>query len=145
MDHMGDISSFSELQVITAVWREYNFPNYTASEQFEGIVEEVGELAHAKRNASRGIRGEENHRLNEMDAVGDLIIYLCGYCTKRGLSLAECITLAWEETKDRDWIKYPGTGRPPTDEQGGTPPSQPKPVDLGVPESDIRRDERSLD
>lgn len=108
------VNSFDELQLITAVWREHNFPNHTAEEQFEGMVEELGELAHAKRNAGRGIRAHEDHSQKEQDAIGDLIIYLCGYCTRRQLNLFECINGAWEEVRDRDWIKYPGTGRPPS-------------------------------
>jgi NTP pyrophosphatase (non-canonical NTP hydrolase) len=128
------MNSFTELQAMTNLWREHNFPHHTADDQFYGMVEEMGELAHANLKLKQNIRTDEDHAEKEMDAIGDFIIYLCGYCTRRELSLAECITRAWNEVKDRDWIAYPGTGRPPKDALGGIPPGEPPAADLGSTE-----------
>lgn len=106
------VNSFSELQAVTGKWREYNFPSQNAYHQFLGIAEEVGELAHAFLKQEQGIRGDEELRALELDAVGDILIFLCGYCTYRDISLFECANAAWESIKDRDWITYPRTGRP---------------------------------
>jgi NTP pyrophosphatase (non-canonical NTP hydrolase) len=111
---MAEVSSFTELQYMTEEWRNYNFPDHTAEDQFLGMTEELGELAHAYLKMKQGIRTGENHAALEMDAIGDFIIYLCGYCSARGFMLSTCIGRAWSEVKDRDWIKYPRTGRPPT-------------------------------
>jgi len=115
------VESFTELQVVTGQWRDHNFPvsddhndlEQAAFEQLAGIVEEMGEISHAFLKQVQGIRKNEDLQDKEMDAIGDLVIYLCGYCDRRGYSLFECIARAWNEVKDRDWIKWPETGRPP--------------------------------
>lgn len=117
---IGDgVSSFTELQILTDEWRRHNFPKYQegmnasgAIENMLGMVEEMGEMAHAFLKLMQGIRSNEDLLGKERDAVGDFVIYLCGYCSRRGLSLHGCISEAWDEVKDRDWIKYPTTGRP---------------------------------
>lgn len=120
-DNEASASSFNELQYLTGVWRDHNFPvpdeihspQVQASfEQLAGMMEELGELSHAFLKQAQGIRTDENLRDKEQDAIGDLVIYLCGYCDRRGLSLFECVNRAWLEVKDRDWVKYPETGRP---------------------------------
>lgn len=116
-DHIehDTVNSFSELQFDTHTWRAHNFPGASsdASRQLAGVMEELGELAHAWLKQDQGIRTDEDLSDQEMDAIGDMVIYLCGYCSARNLSLFECINRAWDEVKDRDWVKYPGTGRPP--------------------------------
>lgn len=103
---------FDKLQKMQKIWMDYNFPKATASAQFHGVVEEVGELAHARLKKSQGIRGsEEKHNHDIKDAVGDIVIYLAGLCNKEGISLDCCVNQAWNEIKDRDWIKFPGNGR----------------------------------
>jgi len=80
-----------------------------------GIVEEVGELYHTRLKTLQGIRGAADGSdvdLEEMDALGDLLVYMLHYCATRNLSLASCFLMAWDEVKDRDWIKYPKTGKP---------------------------------
>lgn len=148
MGSNAEVNSFTELQEATARWRDYNFPNHTADDQLMGMVEELGELAHARLKTKQGIRGDEDLPQLETDAIGDIIIYLCGYCTRRNISLAACISMAWWEVKDRDWIKYPTTGRP--SEPTASPHSSNRP--FGDPwenpddgPSGARFDERSLD
>jgi NTP pyrophosphatase (non-canonical NTP hydrolase) len=107
------MNSFSELQSETQIWRAKNFPGQAsdASRQIAGMMEELGELAHAWLKQDQGIRGDEDLEGLEMDAIGDLIIYLCGYCSARGIFLSEAIARAWHEVKERDWQKYPMNGR----------------------------------
>ena len=106
-----------ELQHDSHVWRQANFPD-TANDahlQLLGVVEEVGELSHSELKMRQGIRGTaEEHTENAKDAVGDIIVYLAGYCSARGFSMQECIEKAWGEVKDRNWVKNPdsGTGAP---------------------------------
>lgn len=131
------MNSFTELQMLTAEWRERNFPHHTADDNFYGMVEELGELAHANLKLKQNIRTDEDHTAAEMDAIGDFIIYLCGYCTRRDISLADCVAQAWNEVKDRDWIRYPNTGRPPQDALRGTPPAEPEESGAAMPNQSL--------
>lgn len=60
--------------------------------QLAKLVEEVNELIMA--------RGVEN-RAEEIDAVGDILVVLIGYCLQRGLDIEKCLEVAYEEIKDR--------------------------------------------
>ena len=40
-------------------------------------------------------------RAEEIDAVGDIMVVLIGYCMQRNLSLQMCLESAYEEIKDR--------------------------------------------
>ena len=61
------------------VWVEHNFPGEPQPESsLFGVIEELGELAHAHLKQSQGIRGEE-HEAEAQDAIGDLTIYLLGF------------------------------------------------------------------
>lgn len=127
------INRITELQAVTADWRDHNFPPQqhsrpdisAAFEQLAGMMEEMGELSHALLKQVQKIRTGENLRDLEMDAIGDLMIYLCGYCDRRGLDLFDCINRAWNEVKDRDWIRYPETGKPPPAPGKRIPPDRP--------------------
>lgn len=40
----------------------------------------------------------------ELDAVGDIIVYLADFCERRGINLGDAVSLAWDgEVKDREW------------------------------------------
>lgn len=99
-----------ELQKTMHMWRRHNFPEADAEQQFMGMVEELGELAHSRLKRIQNIRGEENLVEQEIDAIGDLLIYAFGYCSYRSLSLGYCLQYAWEQVRDRDWVKYPNNG-----------------------------------
>ena len=110
---MGQIR---DLQDAMAAWREYNFPGYTADQQFKGIVEEVGELAHADLKAEQGIRGMANSFASteaKTDAIADLFIFLTGYCTREKIDLELAIIETWNVVRQRNWQLWPETGRPP--------------------------------
>lgn len=90
-------------------WMERNFPNTTADEQFLGVVEEVGELAHALLKMKQGIRDSEVE--DAMDAVGDIAIFLMNFCSKKGWSLEDIIEQTWGEVSNRDWQTNPKDGK----------------------------------
>jgi NTP pyrophosphatase (non-canonical NTP hydrolase) len=71
---------FQELDRPYREWRERNFPQNDASHQLLGMIEEVGELAHAWLKKEQGIRGtEDQHMADLKDAVGDIAIFTLGY------------------------------------------------------------------
>lgn len=73
-----------------------------------GVCEEVGELCHAQLKSHQGIRGFDDHdkrREATQDAVGDILIYLMDFCSREGLDIDECLSVAWGEVKSRHWRK----------------------------------------
>ncbi|WP_373804867.1 MazG-like family protein [Jeotgalibaca porci] len=40
-------------------------------------------------------------RAEEIDAVGDIMVVLIGYCMQRDLDIMDCLNSAYEEIKDR--------------------------------------------
>ena len=93
------------------VWRERNFPTSNADQQLLGVVEEVGELAHANLKSKQGIRGTpEMHVAAEEDAVGDILIYLLGYCSYKEWDMADILEETAKEILKRDWIEDPLRG-----------------------------------
>lgn len=104
---------FDELQERSHNWRSYNFPGSSAEDQLIGALEELGELAHANLKGRQRIRnGQAIGGLldAEKDAVGDVIIYLAGYCSARGFSMQDCVERTWAEVEERDWVKNPTDG-----------------------------------
>ncbi len=92
-------------------WLHHNFGEQQEHDALLGLIEEVGELAHAHLKAQQQIRGSlEEHRAAAKDAIGDIVIYLASYCTTNGYDLANCVARTWYVVKDRDWIKYPKNG-----------------------------------
>lgn len=93
-------------------WVDHNFPVETTHQAFLGMVEEMGELAHAILKSEQGIRGMSSAAAYDakVDAVGDLVIFLAGFCTRHGIVLAHAVEQTWEEVKKRDWVKYPENG-----------------------------------
>jgi hypothetical protein len=66
-----------ELTPQVGEWSARNFPRGSVYDTFEGVVEELGELAHARLKGRQGIRGTpEEHRAAEVDACCDMAIYL---------------------------------------------------------------------
>lgn len=60
-------------------WVKTNFPDQEpGTDSVFGVMEEVGELAHAHLKQKQGIRMNEDHDAKAKDAIGDVIIYLLG-------------------------------------------------------------------
>jgi NTP pyrophosphatase (non-canonical NTP hydrolase) len=104
--------ALSDYQDEVRAWADRNFPKSSDQDAFEGIVEELGELSRARLKRRQGIRGEPVGWLGkEMDALGDILVYMLDYAGRRGIDLQACLELAWHEVKQRDWIKFPKNGR----------------------------------
>jgi len=125
--NVSHISTFKDLQKHVGEWSKYNFPNNEPYQPLLGIGEELGELYHSFLKLSQGIRGSNSeHHEWIKDAVGDLLIYTADFCERFGVDLEECVCLAWKDIKDRDWVKYPQTGKPVIDaDHGYTIPDPP--------------------
>ena len=69
-----------------------NLQSLNGAGQLVKLTEEVRELEDAFIN---------DDRAEEIDAVGDIMVVLIGYCMQRNLSLQCCLESAYEEIKDR--------------------------------------------
>jgi NTP pyrophosphatase (non-canonical NTP hydrolase) len=102
-----------QIQQETHEWRIRNFAleHRSAPLQVLGVCEEAGELSHAVLKDVQGIRGTHAEHVEEArDAMGDIVIYLCGVADAMGLDLQECVESAWNEVRQRDWQKNKDTG-----------------------------------
>jgi NTP pyrophosphatase (non-canonical NTP hydrolase) len=103
--------SFAQLQREHAPWEQHNFGIRPSWHPLLGIVEEIGELAHAHLKAEQGIRGTpEQLRAEKIDAVADAIVFLTSYCNLEGIDIGEAVESVWNEVKKRDWKKFPKDG-----------------------------------
>ena len=104
--------SIKAMQFRHREWRQQNFPDTEPWEALAGLMEEVGELAHAHLKGKWGIRGMKGKAIvtKKRDAVGDIFIFLMSYCNDNDLDLESCITDAWAEVQARDWQANPQTG-----------------------------------
>lgn len=57
--------------------------------------------AWAKKVQELIVAREANDIVEEMDAIGDILVVLCGYCVQRDYDLVTCLEVAYEEIKDR--------------------------------------------
>lgn len=86
-------------------------PDAPSDRPLFGVVEELGELAHAHLKGLQGIRHTpEEIADKKVDAVGDVLVYLADYCNREGIALGSCVERAWGEVKQRDWLSNPATG-----------------------------------
>lgn len=102
--------SLARLQEEQREWSVRNFPAQESWECLVGATEEIGELAHAHLKMHQGIRTTEDHEAAGRDAVGDVVVFLAGYCSARGWSLEDCVVQAWDTVKRRDWQAAPEHG-----------------------------------
>jgi len=101
-----------EIQRQQKTWSEYNFPDNGPLDELLGIGEELGELHHAVLKMRQKIRGDETeHVLAARDAIGDMMIYLMGYCNRMGWDLKDIIDDTWAQVKQRDWVRFPKNGK----------------------------------
>jgi len=99
----------SQLQREHKRWLEHNFPSQKSHDALLGLIEEVGELAHAHLKHEQGIRDmtEVEYRIQAADAIGDIVIYLASYCNTNEFSLPLIVKETWDRVKQRDWRKDP--------------------------------------
>lgn len=100
------MSLFKQLQTEVGEWSKENFPGQPDVNPFLGSAEEAGELAEV-------IRMDQNPDKEELDAVGDILVYLADFCSKRNLDYQR----AYEESEDvelqhenffREWVRTRG-------------------------------------
>ncbi len=98
--------TFEKLQIEHISWSQSNFPDMKAYQCLLGIFEEVGELSHAHLKREQGIRGtEQEHLERAKDAIGDIVIFLAGYCSKMGFDFQKVVAVTWTDVRMRDYIK----------------------------------------
>lgn len=78
---------FKQLQEEHKEWAIRNFGKQDIEDYCLGLIEEVGELAHSVLKRKQGIRNNEHHDAMIRDAVGDITIYLVGYCNCAGIDM----------------------------------------------------------
>jgi NTP pyrophosphatase (non-canonical NTP hydrolase) len=100
-------NKLDELQSQLNKWRVANFGPPNSMHQFLGVVEEVGELAHTKLKFDQGIRGYDKERATKeiRDSIGDVVIFLMGFCDVEGWSLFDIVKETSKEVLQRDWKK----------------------------------------
>lgn len=99
-----------DLQDQAKLWIEHNFSSQSTYQPLLGVVEEVGELAHAHLKREQNIRINEDHEAKAKDAIGDVIIYLTNYCTLQGWDIEKIVEDVWAEVSKRDWVANPEEG-----------------------------------
>jgi NTP pyrophosphatase (non-canonical NTP hydrolase) len=84
-----------KLQPEQAAWAKRNFGDrISALQGLLGVVEEVGELAHAVLKKWQGIRGTpEEHDEAIKDACADVVIFMLDYCNMEGFELYDALSL----------------------------------------------------
>jgi len=80
---------FKQLQEEHKVWAEKNFGNQDIEVYCLGLIEEIGELAHSVLKRKQGIKNNENHDEKIKDAIGDITIYLVGFCNCSDINIEE--------------------------------------------------------
>ena len=108
--HYQDQKSISKVQLEQIPWVQHNFGNRPAWMCILGLIEELGELSHSSLKRAQGIRTSENHDDKIKDAVADIVIFLCDFCTSEGIDLEKEVLKTWNKVKKRDWKKDP-TGK----------------------------------
>lgn len=92
VDVMGD-SVFETLKSLVEQWFvDRDLDKRDGSGQLEKLQEEVNELKQAYIEVNRD---------EEIDAVGDILVVLIGYCLQRGLDIEECLSVAYNVIKNR--------------------------------------------
>src|SRR5437660_565863 len=88
------VLGLDKLQVEIDRWAEHNFG--TERGAFEGIVEELGEYAHARLKSRQGIRGSRSElEAKAKDAIGDLSVFTFDECALRGWSFGRVLVDVW--------------------------------------------------
>jgi NTP pyrophosphatase (non-canonical NTP hydrolase) len=109
------MTTIRQIQSEHNVWLQHNFPQQGTIDPLLGIVEEVGELAHAILKYKQGIRGHagadpDKYSEELKDALGDLFIFMCSFCNSHHLDLEVIVLEVWAKVRQRDWVADPELG-----------------------------------
>lgn len=100
-----------QLQDEQRPWVARNFPGRPSWYPLLGVMEEVGELAHAHLKGEQGIRYTPDEvRAKKVDAVADIVTFLADYCSAEAIDLQAAIDKTWPEVRERDWAGDPTKG-----------------------------------
>lgn len=99
-----------QLQDEQRPWVQHNFGDRPSWMPLLGVMEELGELAHAHLKKAQGIRTNEDHDAQAADAVADIVIFLADYCSAVGIDLESVVRDTWAEVRKRDWKANPKKG-----------------------------------
>ena len=92
VDVLGD-SLFKTLKPLVEQWFvDRGIDTGDGAKQLGKLQEEVDELKQAYIEANRD---------EEIDAVGDILVVLIGYCLQRGLDIEKCLSVAYNVIKNR--------------------------------------------
>lgn len=92
MSNSVNIMQWYELQQAQGKWQKDNFPPAQPYQLLLGIIEEVGEMEDAATHEDR------------LDAIGDIMIYMCSYCTSRNWEIQTIYNLATsKDSENWDW------------------------------------------
>lgn len=88
--HLERNYTLREIQREVRDWTKANFDTSIEYHPLLGLVEEVGELAHAVLKSEQGIRGTiEEHEAAAQDAIGDATIYLLDLANRQKRKIVE--------------------------------------------------------
>ncbi len=93
--------NLTKLQQEVEEWHYETFGDSPSWSYLLGLQEELGELSHAYLKRFQHIRVDEDHSLAIKDAVGDIIIFLLGFCSSEGISLEDELETTWIKVKSR--------------------------------------------
>jgi hypothetical protein len=97
------------LQSEVARWVEKNFPTSPPRHQALGLIEELGELAHARLKSEQGIRGSvEQHTADAQDAVADSVIFFMHACSNLGWGSQEILRTTTPDEFQKTFSVPPG-------------------------------------
>lgn len=90
-----NLDRLAVIQQEQKTWEEANFGFQKPWRPAFGMFEETGEMARAFLKIAQGIRGSvEEHELSLADAIGDCLVFLCGYANRRDFELAELLAFS---------------------------------------------------
>jgi len=99
------MKTLGEIQKEHYEWARRNFGDFEAWQTLLGLQEELGELSHSYLKRHAGIRMNEDHDAKIKDAVADILVFLCGFCSTQEIDLEKQLNVTWEEVKKRDYRK----------------------------------------
>lgn len=100
-----------DLQVQVHQWANENGLDEDFVWKYVGVTEELGELGRSLLKDKQGIRGTHDEWEDKgQDAVGDILVYLMDFCSKKEWKISDCLERAWGEASQRDWIAFPKNG-----------------------------------
>ena len=92
-------TSLDAIQADQIEWSTRNFGQQPAHRPMLGIIEEMCELEEAQMLAGETGK-EESDAAAQLDAIGDIAIYMLDYCGKRGWRMQEL----WDARACPEWL-----------------------------------------